>query len=123
MTAAELVLAIHLAVIAFNLAGLAVIPLGAHLSWRWTRILWWRALHAASWAIVALQAILGRACFLTLWQGQLAGAGPQPPLVARLVNRLIYWPLPIWLFSGLYLLLFAAVLALWAWPPTRPVGR
>lgn len=123
MTAADFVLAIHVVVIAFNVLGLAVIPLGLWRGWRWTRVLWWRALHVASWAVVALQAILGRACFLTLWQDQLAGAGPEPPLIARWVNGLIYWPLPIWVFSAIYLVLFAAVLAFWAWPPTRPVRR
>jgi hypothetical protein len=123
MTVAELVLAIHLVVIAFNVLGLAVIPIGAWRGWRWTRGLWWRAAHVASWLVVALQALLGRACFLTIWQDQLAGAGPRPPLVARIVNALIYWPLPIWVFSAAYLVLFAAVLALWAWPPTRPARR
>ena len=123
MLLAEAVLAIHLAVIVFNVAGLAVIPLGAWRGWAWTRIVSWRALHVASWAAVALQALLGRACFLTLWQDALNAQGPQPPLAQRWVNGLIYWPLPIWVFSGLYLALFAAVLGLWAWPPTRPARR
>jgi hypothetical protein len=118
----QFTLAVHLAVIAFNVLGLAVLPLGAWLGWRWTRVIWWRTLHVASWAVVALQALLGRACFLTIWQDQLTGAGAEPPLIARWVNGLIYWPLPIWVFGALYLVLFALVLAFWWWPPTRP-GR
>ena len=121
--AGGLVLAAHLAVIAFNVAGLAVIPLGAALGWRWVRAIGWRALHVASWAVVAAQAALGRACFLTIWQDQLTGAGPQPPLIARWVDSLVYWPLPIWAFAVLYLVLFAAVIGFWAWPPTRPLRR
>ena len=97
----------------------AAVPLGAALQWRWVRIRWWRALHLASWAGVAVQAVLGRACFLTLWQDRLTGASG-PPLIERWVNGLIYWPLPIWVFGAIYLLLFAAVIALW-WlvPPGR----
>ena len=106
------VLAAHLAVIAFNVAGLAVIPLGARLGWRLVRIRWLRLLHLGSLAAVALQAALGRACFLTIWQADLAG-GRAEPLIARWVNGVIYWPLPIWAFTVLYLAVFAYVVALW----------
>jgi len=117
----QAVLALHLAVIAFNVLGLAAIPLGAAMGWRWVRVPGWRALHLASWAVVAIQAVAGRACFLTLWQDQLTGAGAtEPPLIMRWVNRVIYWPLPIWVFGAVYVALFAAVVALW-WivPPRR----
>ncbi|HEY8004190.1 MAG TPA: DUF2784 domain-containing protein [Phenylobacterium sp.] len=119
----QAVLAAHLVVIAFNVAGLVAIPLGAALRWRWVRVRWWRVLHLASWAVVAVQTLLGRACFLTLWQGELTGAGPEPPLIARWIDSLIYWPLPIWVFGAIYVVMFAAVVAFW-WlvPPRRMTG-
>jgi hypothetical protein len=116
---AQLVLAAHLVVIVFNVAGLGLIPLGARLGWRWVRIRWLRALHVTSWVVVALQAALGRACFLTDWQDGLQGAGGEPPLIMRWVNSVIYWPLPMWVFTALYLALFAYVVALWWWVPPR----
>ena len=116
----QVLLVLHLGVIVFNVAGLAAIPLGAALGWRWVRIRWWRALHLASWAVVAIQALLGRACFLTIWQDDLTGAAPAPPLIERWVERVIYWPAPIWVFGAIYIVLFAAVIALWwAVPPRR----
>lgn len=118
---AQAVLALHLAVIAFNVVGLAVIPAGAALGWRWVRVRWWRALHLASWAVVAVQAVLGRACVLTIWQDQLSGAAPASPLIERWVEGLIYWPLPIWVFGAIYLVLFATVIALWRIVPPRRV--
>ncbi len=54
---AVLVLAVHLAVIAFNLFGLVAIPLGAWRGWAFVRVRWWRALHLASRAVVALLAL------------------------------------------------------------------
>jgi hypothetical protein len=120
MTAAA-ILALHLAIIGFNIAGLIAIPLGAALGWRWVRVRWWRALHLASWALVAIQAGLGRACILTIWEDRLTGAGPQPPLIQRWVDAVIYWPLPILVFSAIYLALFAAVVLLWWKVP--PLGR
>jgi hypothetical protein len=116
---AQTVLAAHLGVIAFNVLGLIAIPVGAALRWRWVRIRWWRLLHLATWTVVAVQALLGRACFLTIWQDRLTGATPEP-LIERWVNGLIYWPLPIWVFGAMYLALFAAVIALWRIvPPGR----
>ena len=116
----QAILAVHLAVIAFNVLGLIAIPIGAWRGWAWVRVRWWRALHIASWAVVALQAALGRACFLTHWQDRLTGSGRGDPMIARWVNGLIYWPLPIWVFAAIYLALFASVVALWWWvAPTR----
>jgi hypothetical protein len=115
------VLALHLAVIAFNVVGLVAIPIGAALGWRWVRVRWWRAPHLASWAVVAVQAVLGRACFLTIWQDQLTGDAPAPPLIERWVERAIYWPLPIWVFGAVYVALFATVIALWWIVPPRRV--
>jgi hypothetical protein len=119
--AAEIVLALHLAIIAFNLFGLVAVPLGARLDWRFVRVLWWRLLHVALLAGVAAQALLGRACILTLWQAALAGSETEPaPLIAHWVNRLIYWPLPIWVFAVLYVGVFGYALALfWLVPPNR----
>lgn len=116
----EAILGLHLVVIAFNVLGLIAIPLGAALDWAWVRVRWWRALHLIAWAVVALQAALGRACFLTVWQDAATGARASPPLIMRWVNNLIYWPLPIWVFGATYLALFATVVWLW-WkvPPRR----
>lgn len=110
---AEAVLAIHLVVIGFNLFGLVAIPLGGWFGWRWVRVRWWRWLHLASMAVVAVQAVVGRACILTILQARLSGSGAAPePLIMGLVNRLIFWPLPLWAFAVLYVVLLAYVLAL-----------
>jgi hypothetical protein len=111
------ILAVHAAIIAFNVAGLLVIPLGAALGWRLVRIAWLRLLHLALLAIVAGQALAGRACILTIWQRDLAGqapgaAAPAAPLIMGWVNRLIYWNLPFWVFTVLYSAVFLYVVGL-----------
>ncbi len=121
---AEAVLLIHLVVIAFNALGLLVIPVGAWLGWRIVRIPWLRLLHLGSLAIVAGQALAGRACFLTIWQNRLAGRSDGvPPLVMRWVDGLIYWNLPLWFFAGLYTAIFLYVLALSLLVPFWPRRR
>jgi hypothetical protein len=122
MAMAETVLGVHLLVIGFNVFGLVATPVGAWLGWRFVRIAWWRWLHLASMGLVAVQALVGRICMLTLWQAQLAGEAPTP-LIMGWVNRLIYWPLPLWAFTAAYAVLFAYAVALMALVPTRPTRR
>lgn len=122
----QLVLALHLLVIGFNVAGLVLIPVGARLGWRFVRIRWLRLLHLASLAVVAVQAVLGEACFLTIWQDDLTGGGAADPLIMRAVNSLLFWPAPMWVFTGLYLAVFVYVLLLWRLVPPHggwPWGR
>ena len=123
MLLAEAVLAAHLAIILFNLFGLIVVPLGAARGWRFVHVAWWRVLHLALLAAVAAQALAGRACFLTVWQSEIAGGAANPvPLIMGWVDRLIYWRLPIWVFAVLYALVFGYALALLWLAPLRRTG-
>lgn len=121
---ASTVLFFHVAIVTFNVLGLIVIPLGEWRDWAFVRIFWWRAVHVGLLAIVALQALFGRACFLTLWQYNLEEqsrdlAAPVP-LIQNWVEALIFWPLPIWVFTVLYTLVVIYAGLLWYWiPPQR----
>jgi hypothetical protein len=122
---AGIVLAFHAGVILFNVFGLVAIPLGARRGWHFVRIFWWRALHLAILALVAFQALLDRACFLTLWQAALrqgAGEAASPaPLIQSWVERALFWPLPLWFFAALYVGVWIYALLLWRLvPPVLP---
>ncbi|MHB1202719.1 MAG: DUF2784 domain-containing protein [Acidithiobacillus sp.] len=125
---AQLILAFHLLIIAFNVFGLIAIPLGAWRGWQWVRIFWWRALHLATLFVVAAQALLGRACFLTIWQSRLQEAvgrqGDHLPLIQTWINHLFFWHLPMIFFTTIYVLVWIGVLLLW-WkvPPVLPWRR
>ena len=56
----EAVLAVHVAIILFNMFGLVAVPVGAIRDWRFVHIRWWRVLHVLSLAAVAAQALAGR---------------------------------------------------------------
>lgn len=110
--------------IAFNVLGLAAIPLGAWRGWRSVRGYRWRAAHLASLVLVAAQALAGRACFLTIWEYSLMNPSGFPsapePLIAGWARRAVYWPLPLWAFAVLYAAACVAALALWRLvPPER----
>jgi len=120
-TLAALVLLVHFGIVLFNVGGLVAIPLGGWFAWSWVRIFWWRALHLLSLGIVALQAMLGQACFLTIWQMTLArhSSGEPPPMIATWVNGVLYWPLPLWVFALIYVAVLLYTIALWRWVPPR----
>ena len=110
---AAAILALHLVIIAFNVAFLIVTPIGAWQGWRIVRITWLRLLHLALMAIVAGQALAGRACILTIWQSDLAGrSATPPPFIMHFVDSLIYWNFPMWVFTALYVAVFLYVVAL-----------
>lgn len=64
-TAALAVLYFHFAVVVFNLFWLVIVPIGAWQEWPFVRNYWWRAVHLLALVLVAIQAALGRLCFLT----------------------------------------------------------
>jgi Protein of Unknown function (DUF2784) len=119
---ATAILLVHLGIVAFNIFGLVAVPMGKWLGWPFVRGYWWRLAHLLALAVVALQAVLGRACFLTLWEDAFrfgADAGEPPPLIATWVNGVLYWPLPLWVFAAIYVAVFAYALLLWRWVPPR----
>ena len=118
---ADAVLFLHVVVVAFNAFGLVAIPIGAWRGWTFVRIFWWRAVHVGLLTVVALQALFGRACFLTLWQYALEErTGDSTPLIQKWVEMLIFWQLPLWVFAVLYVLVLIYAGLLWHWiPPQR----
>lgn len=125
MTPVEIVLAFHLLVIGFNIFGLIAIPIGAGRQWQFVRRQWFRLLHLGSLTLVLVQALAGRACFITIWQDHLAlTGGGHEPLIMRWVNSLIFWPLPMWVFTVAYCLIWLYALALmWIVPMKRHRNR
>lgn len=124
---AHLLLAVHLLVIVFNVGGLLLVPLGAWRGWAWVRNCPLRALHLLSMAVVAAQAAAGRACFFTLWQSALmqrAGRqGLDGGLIQSWVDRLIYWNLPLPVFTAIYLAVGFYTVLLWRSVPPRCARR
>ena len=115
---AALILAVHVLIIAFNLFGMVVIPLGAWRGWSFVHAPGWRLAHIASLGVTALQAALGRACFLTVWQTAASRGDESPePLIMHWVNSMIFWALPAWAFLLIYMLAFGyVIMLLWAVP-------
>lgn len=113
-----MVLVVHFAFVAFVVGGLAAIWIGAAAGWRWVRNYWFRVAHLAAICFVAAEALLGMMCPLTVWEDALRGRESDAGFIARWLHSVMFYELPLWVFTTAYVL-FAGVVALTAWlvPP------
>jgi MFS family permease len=116
---ADVVLVVHAAIVLFIVGGLVAIWIGALFGWRWVRSRAFRAAHLAAIGVVALLALLGVACPLTVLEDWLRhDAGATQGFVQRWVGRVLYYEWPAWVFTLAYVV-FAALVGL-TWRLVRP---
>ena len=119
--AADLVLALHFAYVAFVVGGLAAIWIGYALDWGWVRNRWFRLLHFGAIAIVAIEALIGMMCPLTVLEDALRPRAPHGAgFVQRWLQALLFWDLPQWLFTVIYLALTVFIATTYLLLPPRP---
>jgi hypothetical protein len=125
---ADAIVAVHVAYMAFIILGQLAIMIGAVLKWQWIRNPWFRAAHLAAIVIVALEAVFGVRCPLTLWENELRVAAGQEAngesFVGRLLHHLLFFDLPSWVFTLSYVSFALLVLImLFLAPPRRPFSK
>ena len=117
---ADVVLVMHFAIVAFIVGGLVLTWAGAWLGWRWVRTPVFRYLHLGAIVFVALEALLGYACPLTVWEDLLRGGVSTESFVGRWVRSVLYYQAPAWVFTALYVAwAAAAAITLWLVPARR----
>jgi len=116
---ADALLVLHFAIVVFIVGGLLLTWVGAALGWRWVRNPWFRYLHLAAIAFVALEALVGMICPLTLWEDALRGGARPDSFIGRWVQRLLYYRAPEWVFTVLYAAWAAATLVTLRLVPPR----
>ena len=119
---ADIVLIVHVLIVAFVVFGLVLTLVGWLLGWRWPRRFWFRVTHLVLVFIVASQAWVGVLCPLTIWENALRDRAGQPgydgSFVQHWLQWLIYYEAEAWVFTLLYTV-FGALVALtwWLFPP------
>src|SRR5258708_26670907 len=117
---ADAILVAHAAFVVFVGGGLIATWIGVAFGLAFARNGWFRGLHLAAIAFVAIESLLGYACPLTSWEDALRGNAGDKGFVARWVHVWMYWDWPAWVFTAIYIS-FAALVA-WTWwryPPRR----
>ena len=125
---ANAVLVMHVGIVLFIIGGLLLTLLGAACKWGWVKNFWFRALHLAGIAYIAMEAWLGIICSLTtveLWLRERAGqATYEGDFIAHWLRQLMFYEAPPWVFIAAYSSFGLLVLLSWVLvPPARPWRR
>ncbi|MFM0122203.1 DUF2784 domain-containing protein [Paraburkholderia sp. RL18-101-BIB-B] len=125
---ANAVLVAHALLALFIVCGFVAIWAGAGLRWKWIRQRFFRLVHLSAIVIVATLSLLGIACPLTtledwLRTGSLDTQGFTQGFIQRWVSRLLYYDLPGWVFTLLYVAFGLVVLLTWRLIPPESARR
>ena len=112
---ADLIGVVHTLFLLFVVVGQVLILAGWGLGWAWTRNQTFRYVHLGAIAYVVVQQWLGQWCPLTIWESEMrrmAGEqGYQAGFIADWLERLLYYSAPGWVFTVVYTLFGALVMA------------
>lgn len=124
---ADVVLALHVAVVVFVVGGLVLVIAGNLRHWNWVNALWFRLAHLGAIAFVAAESWLGWTCPLTALEMWLRAKGAAPTYTGSFIEhwlqRLLYYDAPPWVFTLAYSLFGLLVLATWWYFPPGPGKR
>lgn len=121
---ADMVLALHVAIVAFVVGGLVLILVGNILKWRWVNSWWFRVLHLGSIGVVVAEAWIGMVCPLTTLEMWLRMQADQAiysgSFIEYWLSRLLFYEAPEWVFTlGYSLFGFLVLLSWFCFPPER----
>jgi len=124
---ADAVLLLHLFFAAFVVTGLVCLPLGKFYGWSWVHNPVFRIAHMAAVGVVALQSWLGLLCPLTILEKMLrsqAGAAVyRGTFMSHVLEGILYYRLPEWVFVVCYSAVLIAAVACWIWVRPRPFTK
>ena len=123
LLAADAILFLHVAFVAFVVFGFVLILVGKLRSWSWVRNPWFRWAHLASIGFVVVQSWLGAICPLTTWEMALRRkAGDEVysgAFIAHWLESVLYYQAPQWVFVVSYTFFGLLVAASWLWVRPR----
>ena len=126
LLAADALLILHFAFVAFVVLGLAAIWIGHFRRWPFVRNFYFRLAHLLAIAAVVLESLGGVVCPLTTWENKLrllAGGGETyaGSFIQYWLHRILFFDLSEDIFKLIYAAFFAAVaLSLRLVPPKMP---
>ncbi|MEN8500663.1 MULTISPECIES: DUF2784 domain-containing protein [Paraburkholderia] len=117
---ADAVLVMHALIALFIVGGLAAIWVGSLLDWEWVRHRLFRLAHLFAIGLVAILSLVGVVCPLTALEDWLRGGSVDTQgFIQRWVSRLLYYDVPVWMLTLLYVVFALAVLLSWRAVPPR----
>lgn len=124
--AADLVVVVHFAFVAFVVFGLLLTLVGGVRRWEWVRRLSFRVIHLAAIGLVVIESLCGITCPLTIWEHRLRDlAGDvayRGDFIAAWVHDLLFFDAEPWVFTLTYCAFGAVVVLSWILVPPQRSG-
>ena len=121
--AANAIAVIHLAYVGFVVLGFFAIAAGIVMRWEWIRNAKFRLIHLAMIGIVVLESVAGITCPLTTWETALRRRAGQKTtdddFIASMIHQLMFFDLPSWVFTTIYLVFGLGVVGTFLIAPPR----
>ena len=121
---ADVILFLHVLIVAFNVFGLILIIIGSVLKWSWIRNPWFRYTHIAAICVVIIQSWVGVVCPFTTWEMALRSKAGETvysgTFISHWLESILYYQASPWLFVILYTAFGALVIASWFMVRPRP---
>jgi hypothetical protein len=120
---ADVLVAIHFAIVAFVVLGLLAILIGIAFRRSWARNFWFRLSHLVVIGFIAAQALLGENCPLTIWEQDLRDAAHQnfsgDTFMSRLIHNILFFNVDPDILNFCHIVFGALVLATFLFAPPR----
>ncbi len=113
---ADCLVAIHVGYVGYVLLGQIAIVIAAPFRWQWVRNPWFRFTHLLAITIVAVEALMGWRCPLSIWEEQFRVSAGQDvnssdTFMGRILRDILFIPnMPEVFFTTLYIAMFVVVL-------------
>ncbi len=120
---ADVLVAIHFAIVAFVVLGLLAILIGVAFRRSWARNFWFRLVHLIAIGYIAAEGLLGVDCPLTIWEQQLRDAAGQnfsgDSFMARLIHNILFFDVDPKILNRCHIAFGVLVLATFLVAPPR----
>jgi hypothetical protein len=123
LLAADLVLLLHVLLVAFVVFGLLLILIGKVRDWVWVRNPWFRVMHLVAIGVVVVQSWFGALCPLTEFEMLLRSRAGDTvyggTFISHWLDAILYYQAPAWVFAVCYTVFGLVVLGSWFWVKPR----
>ncbi|MCL4512973.1 MAG: DUF2784 domain-containing protein [Candidatus Eremiobacteraeota bacterium] len=119
---------IHLIYALTIIVGFILIWIGYFVQWDWVKNFTFRMIHLIMIGIVAVESLFNIECPLTWLQEKLMSLDRLKhgniPFIAGIVDKILYYKFPLWVFNTVYIVFGVLVLATWFLiPPKKKINR
>lgn len=120
---ADIVLIVHFLFVLFVVGSLPLIWIGEWMRLGFVRSPRFRLAHMAAILFVVVEAFVGMACPLTLLEDRLRGGESGGSFIQRWLHRILFYDVPEWILTMIYILFAILVIITFKLLPPRPRKR